>query len=67
MGRRNVKNDEGKGGRKYDIYESQQNELNARWTKINEGVHSLGWASQEEESWRKFEIVVGEYQWIVGY
>jgi hypothetical protein len=22
---------------------------------------------QEEESWRKFGIVVGEYQWVVGY
>jgi hypothetical protein len=22
---------------------------------------------QEEESWRKFRIVVGEYMWFVGY
>jgi hypothetical protein len=37
------------------------NEWDARWTKSNEGVHSFGWAGQEEERWRKFEIVVGEY------
>jgi hypothetical protein len=43
------------------------NEWDARWTESSEGVHSLGWVGQEEESWRKFRIVVGEYQWVVGY
>ena len=41
------------------------NEWDARGTKRSEGVHSLGWAGQEEESWRKFGIVVGENQWVV--
>jgi hypothetical protein len=43
------------------------NEWDARWTKSSEGVHSLGWAGQEEESWWKIKIVVGEYQWVVGF
>ena len=43
------------------------NERDARWNEKSEGVHSLGWAGQEEESWRNFRIVVGEYQWVVGY
>jgi hypothetical protein len=42
------------------------NEWDARWTESSEGVHSLGWAGREEESWRKFRIVVGECQWVVG-
>jgi hypothetical protein len=42
------------------------NKWDARWTESSELVHSLGWASQEEESWRKLRIVVGEYQWVVG-
>jgi len=37
------------------------NEGDAKWTERNEGVHSLGWAGEEEESRRKFGIVVGEY------
>jgi len=37
------------------------NERNARGTKSSEGVHSLGWAGQEEENWKKFGIAVGEY------
>jgi hypothetical protein len=37
------------------------NEWDARGTKISEGVHSLGWAGREEESWWKIEVVVGEY------
>jgi hypothetical protein len=42
------------------------NEWDAQWTKSSEGVHSLGWEGQEKGSWRKFEIVVLEYQWVVG-
>jgi hypothetical protein len=38
------------------------NEWDARGTEISEGVHSLGWTGQEEESWWKIRIVVGEYQ-----
>jgi hypothetical protein len=38
------------------------NEWDARGTEISEGVHSLGWTGQEEESWWKIGIVVGEYQ-----
>jgi hypothetical protein len=41
------------------------NEWDAQWTEISEGVHSLGWVCQKEESWRKFEINVGEKQWDV--
>jgi hypothetical protein len=41
------------------------NEWDALWTESSEGVHSLGWEGQEEESWRKFKIVVGENQWVV--
>jgi hypothetical protein len=37
------------------------NEWDVRLTKNNEGVHSLGWVGQEEESWGKFRIVVREY------
>jgi hypothetical protein len=37
------------------------NKWDARWNESNEGVHSLGCAGQEEKSWRKFRIVVGEY------
>jgi hypothetical protein len=38
------------------------NKWDARGTDISEGVHSLGWTSQKEESWWKIRIVVGEYQ-----
>jgi hypothetical protein len=41
------------------------NEWDIQGTKISEGVHSLGWAGQEEESWWKIGIVVREYQWVV--
>jgi hypothetical protein len=34
------------------------NEWDARGTKINEGVHSLGWVGKKEESWWKIRIVV---------
>jgi hypothetical protein len=37
------------------------NEWDAKWTKRSEEVHSLGWVGQEEERWRKFGIVVREY------
>jgi hypothetical protein len=43
------------------------NEWDAQGTESSEGVLSLGWADQEEERWRKFGIVVGEYQWVVIY
>ena len=43
------------------------NEWDARGTEINEGVHSLGWESQEEEIWWKIGTVVGEFQWVVGF
>jgi hypothetical protein len=43
------------------------NEWDGQGTKINEGVHSLGWAGQEEESWWKIRIVVGEYLWFVSF
>jgi hypothetical protein len=43
------------------------NEWDARGTEISEGVHSVGWAGQEEESWWKIRIAVGEYQWVVGF
>jgi hypothetical protein len=43
------------------------NEWDARGTDISEGVHSLGWEGQEEESWWKIGIDVGEYQWVVGF
>jgi hypothetical protein len=42
------------------------NDRDAQWIAISEGVHSLGWAGREEESWRKFMIIVGECQWVVG-
>jgi hypothetical protein len=29
------------------------NEWDAQWNESSEGVHSLGWAGQEEESWWK--------------
>jgi hypothetical protein len=45
--------------------ETMINEWDARWTEISEGVHYLGWAGQDEESWRKFDKVVGDYQWVV--
>jgi hypothetical protein len=35
------------------------NEWDTRWNDINEGVHSLGWAGREKESWCKIGIVVG--------
>jgi hypothetical protein len=38
------------------------NKWDAQGIEIIEGVHSLGWTGQEEERWRKIEIVVGEYQ-----
>jgi hypothetical protein len=44
-----------------------KNEWDTRGTESNEGLHSLGWESREEESWRKFEIVVGECKWVVGF
>jgi hypothetical protein len=43
------------------------NEWDAQWNKNTEGVYSLRWAGQEEESWRKFGIVVGGCEWVVGY
>jgi hypothetical protein len=43
------------------------NEWDTQGTNISEGVHSLGWVGQEEESWWKIGIVVGEYQWVVGF
>jgi hypothetical protein len=43
------------------------NEWDARGIEINEGEHSLGWESQDEESWWKIRIVVGEYQGVVGF
>jgi hypothetical protein len=43
------------------------NEWDDRGTEINEGVHSLGWTGQEEESWWKIRIVVGRYQWVVSF
>jgi len=43
------------------------NEWDTKWTKSSDGVHSLGWAGHEEEIWRNFKIVVGEYQWVMGY
>jgi hypothetical protein len=39
----------------------------AQGTNNSEGVHSLGWAGQEEESWWKIEILVGIYQWVVSF
>jgi hypothetical protein len=41
------------------------NKWDTQGIEISEGVHSLGWACQEEESWWKIEIVVGRYQWVV--
>jgi hypothetical protein len=38
------------------------NEWYARGTDISEGVHSLGWTGQGEESWWKIGIVAGKYQ-----
>jgi len=43
------------------------NEWDAWGTESSEMVHSLCWASQEEESWRKFRITVEEYQWVVSF
>jgi hypothetical protein len=43
------------------------NEWDTRGTKISEGVHSLGCSSREEESQWKIEIVIGQYQWVVGF
>jgi hypothetical protein len=42
------------------------NESDSKWTERNRGVHSLGWAGREDESRRKFRIVVGECQWAMG-
>jgi hypothetical protein len=42
------------------------NEWDTQGTKSSEGVHSLGSVGREEESWRKFGIVVGEYHRVVG-
>jgi hypothetical protein len=36
-------------------------------SNISEGVHSLCWAGQEEESWWKIGIVVGRYQWVLTF
>jgi hypothetical protein len=41
------------------------NEWDARGTAISEGVQSLGWAGQEEESWWKIGVVVGRYQSVL--
>jgi hypothetical protein len=38
------------------------NEWDTQGIEISEGVHSLGWTGQEEESWGKISIDVGEYQ-----
>jgi hypothetical protein len=35
------------------------NEWDTRWTESSEGVHSLGWVGQEEESWREIGMNVG--------
>jgi hypothetical protein len=43
------------------------NKWDALGTKIIEGVHSLDWEGGEEKSWWKIGIVVGEYQWVVGF
>jgi hypothetical protein len=43
------------------------NEWDTQWTERSEGVHSFGLACQEEENWWKIGIVVGEYQWVVGF
>jgi hypothetical protein len=43
------------------------NEWDAQGTRVSEGVHSLGWAGQEEERWWKIGLVVGRYQWVVGF
>ena len=43
------------------------NEWDAQGIEISEGVHSLGWIGQEEESWWKIRIVVGRYQWVVSF
>jgi hypothetical protein len=50
----------------YMCQRDPRNEWDVWWTESNEGVHSLGWESREEESWWKIKIIVGEYQWIVG-
>jgi hypothetical protein len=51
----------------YRARETLINEWDAQWNDKSEGVHSLCWQSQEEGSWRKFRIDVGEYQWVVRY
>jgi hypothetical protein len=43
------------------------NELNIQGNEISEGVHSFGWAGQEEERLWEMRIVVGEYQCVVGF
>jgi hypothetical protein len=42
-------------------------EWDSQCIEKSERVHSLGWVGQEEESWRKFEINVGDYLWVVGF
>jgi hypothetical protein len=41
------------------------NEWDAQGNESIEGVHSLGWVSQDEDICRKFRIIVREYQWVV--
>jgi hypothetical protein len=38
------------------------NEWDDQGTEISEGVHSLGWMGQEEESWWKIKITIRKYQ-----
>jgi hypothetical protein len=38
-----------------------------RWTERSEGVHSLGWEGSRGRELVEIGIVVGEYQWVVGY
>ena len=47
--------------------ETLLNKWDAQENNISEGVHSLGWIGQEEESWWKIRIVVGKYQWDVSF
>jgi hypothetical protein len=47
------------------VKETLINKWDTRCTESSEGVLSLGWAGQEEESWRKIGILVVECQWAV--
>jgi hypothetical protein len=44
------------------VKETLINKWDAIGNEISEGVHSLSWTSQDEESWWKIGVVVGEYQ-----